>query len=54
MDFLLSHWNCILPVAGIAAALFFMREKPTDKKEDGDSTAISQKTSIDEKSFGRK
>jgi len=54
MDFLLSHWHCILPVVGIAAAFFFMREKPKDKQEDSDSSAISQKTSMDEKSFGRK
>lgn len=27
MSFLLSHWHCILPVAGIIAAVFFMRDK---------------------------
>lgn len=31
MQFLLSHWHCILPVAGIVIALFFMRDKPRDK-----------------------
>jgi hypothetical protein len=32
MNFLLSHWHCILPVAAIIVAGIFMREKP--KKED--------------------
>jgi hypothetical protein len=32
MEFLLSHWHCILPAAGIAVALLFMRGKPADKK----------------------
>ncbi|GHV11540.1 hypothetical protein FACS1894219_02840 [Clostridia bacterium] len=31
MQFLLSHWHCILPIIGIIAAGFFMREKPKDK-----------------------
>ncbi len=38
MSFLLSHWHCILPVVGIIAAVFFMRDKPSkdanNKKED--------------------
>lgn len=32
MELLLSHWHCILPVIIIAAALFFMREKPDKDK----------------------
>jgi len=31
MDFLISHWHCILPVVGIVIAVFFMRDKPKDK-----------------------
>lgn len=31
MEFLLSHWHCILPVVGIVVALFFMRDKPKNK-----------------------
>lgn len=30
MDFLISHWHCILPVVGIVIAVFFMRDKPKD------------------------
>ncbi|GHU74257.1 hypothetical protein AGMMS49992_15180 [Clostridia bacterium] len=36
MEFLLSHWHCILPIAGIAVAMLFMRDKP--KNEDNRST----------------
>lgn len=32
MGFLISHWHCILPVAGIIIAVFFMLDKPQDKK----------------------
>ncbi|MDR1619083.1 MAG: hypothetical protein LBS18_00240 [Clostridiales bacterium] len=32
MDFILSHWHCILPAIGIVAALFFMRDKKGDGK----------------------
>jgi hypothetical protein len=34
MDFLLSHWHCILPVAAVGIALFFVRKKPAGKKKD--------------------
>ena len=34
MEFLLSHWHCILPALGIGAALFFMREKPEKQNEE--------------------
>lgn len=34
MDFLISHWHCILPVVGIGIALSFMRKKPKEKKKD--------------------
>lgn len=27
MDFLLSHWHCILPVIGIIVAVFLLRDK---------------------------
>jgi hypothetical protein len=27
MQFLLSHWHCILPAVGIVAAIFLMRGK---------------------------
>jgi hypothetical protein len=30
MDFVLSHWHCILPVAGLLAAVLVMRR---NKKE---------------------
>jgi hypothetical protein len=33
MGFLLSHWHCVLPTVGIAAAMFFMRDK--DKRDKG-------------------
>lgn len=35
MDFLLSHWHCILPAAGIIAALFLMRNKSKDPQDSG-------------------
>jgi hypothetical protein len=34
MELLLSHWHCILPVIGIVVAMFFMRDKNKDKKDD--------------------
>jgi len=41
MNFLLSHWHCILPVAGIGIAFFFLREKPKEKKKDEqDNTSV--------------
>lgn len=42
MQFLLSHWHCILPVIGIGAAFFFLREKPKEKKNDHGSTGNQQ------------
>lgn len=27
MNFLVSHWHCILPVVGVLAAIFCLREK---------------------------
>jgi len=47
MQFLLSHWHCILPVVGIGVALFFMREKPKDKKNDRDYPVIPQNSDKD-------
>lgn len=41
MQFLLIHWHCILPIAFIIAALFFMRDKPGDKKPDNDTRDIA-------------
>ncbi|MDR1572509.1 MAG: hypothetical protein LBS32_08300 [Clostridiales Family XIII bacterium] len=36
MQFLISHWHCVLPALGIVAAMFFMREKPEKRgKSDG-------------------
>lgn len=35
MVFLLSHWHCILPVAGIIIAMFLMRDKSDSKKKGG-------------------
>jgi hypothetical protein len=32
MEFLFSHWHCILPAAAIIAAVLLMRDKP--KKRD--------------------
>jgi hypothetical protein len=37
MEFLLSHWHCILPIAGIAVAMLFMRDKPKDKDKQSDN-----------------
>ena len=35
MDFLLSHWHCILPAIAILAGLLLMRGKrPEEKKKD--------------------
>lgn len=31
MELFLSHWHCILPIVGIVAAMFLMREKPKDR-----------------------
>jgi hypothetical protein len=49
MQFLLSHWHCILPVVGIGIALFFMREKPKEKKmdEQNNSAVMSQQNNWD-------
>ncbi len=33
MEFLLLHWHCILPIAGIVIAVFFLHDKPKDKKD---------------------
>jgi hypothetical protein len=33
MDFLLSHWHCILPAALILVASLFMRDKPKNENE---------------------
>jgi hypothetical protein len=35
MEFLLSHWHCILPAAGIVVALLLMRDRPADKQTKG-------------------
>jgi hypothetical protein len=40
MEFLLSHWHCILPAIGIAVAMFFMRDKDKGKKDDTARDAI--------------
>lgn len=47
MQFLLSHWHCILPVLGVLAAFFFMRDKPREKKTDNDIRDITQKNNRD-------
>lgn len=49
MNFLLSHWHCILPIAGIGVAMFFMREKPKKEKQDGknDTTVTPKKSKRD-------
>jgi purine-cytosine permease-like protein len=33
MQFLLSHWHCILPVLAIVAAIFFMNRGESKKKD---------------------
>lgn len=33
MEFLLSHWHCIIPAMGIGVAFLLLREKPGVKKE---------------------
>lgn len=40
MEFLISHWHCIVPAIGIIAALFLMREKPKEKETDHDEDKI--------------
>lgn len=42
MEFLLSHWHCILPVVGIVVAFFFIRDKPKEENDDRDAAAIPQ------------
>jgi hypothetical protein len=37
LEFLLSHWHCILPIAGIAVAMLFMRDKPKGKNKQSDN-----------------
>jgi purine-cytosine permease-like protein len=37
MEFLLSHWHCILPVAVIIIALFFMNRGNEKDKDVGNS-----------------
>ncbi len=37
MEFLLSHWHCILPAAGIIAALFLMKDKKQEEKNNYDT-----------------
>lgn len=34
MNFLLSHWHCILPLATIIVAVIFMRDKTKSKKDE--------------------
>ncbi len=34
MTFLLNHWHCILPVAGLIAAAFLLRGKSDKQSED--------------------
>lgn len=40
MDFLLSHWHCILPVLGIIVAAFLMRDK-SSKNEENDNIKLN-------------
>lgn len=37
MGFILSHWHCILPIIGIAAAVFFIRDNKGGQKRDNAS-----------------
>ncbi len=30
MGFLISHWHCILPAAGMILAFFLMKDKPKE------------------------
>lgn len=39
MDFLLSHWHCILPVIGIIIAAFLLRDK-SNKNESTDNNRL--------------
>ncbi|MEM5767927.1 MAG: hypothetical protein AAGU23_06020 [Bacillota bacterium] len=43
MQVLLNHWHCILPVIGLGAAFFLMREKTAKKKEQPDHTVQPQR-----------
>jgi purine-cytosine permease-like protein len=38
LQFLLSHWHCILPVLAIVAAIFFMNRGESKKKDQNNET----------------
>lgn len=37
MQFLLSHWHCILPAAGLLVAMFFMNRSDKKNKTKNDN-----------------
>jgi hypothetical protein len=51
MQFIFSHWHCVLPIVGIAVAMIFMRDK--SKKEDKPDGARQKRISAnaDENNF---
>ena len=34
MDFLLTHWHCILPIVGIVAAILLLKDNKSDTKKE--------------------
>jgi hypothetical protein len=49
MELLLSHWHCILPVALIAVAMLFMRDKPRepDREDDRIRKSLPEKNDME-------
>ncbi|MDR1068305.1 MAG: hypothetical protein LBL36_03550 [Clostridiales Family XIII bacterium] len=39
MEFIASHWHCIVPAIGIAVALLFMRDKNKKKNDNAPEDA---------------
>jgi hypothetical protein len=50
MGFLLSHWHCLLPVAAIAAAALFMRDRSGREEKREARPEKSEPAGADEKS----
>jgi hypothetical protein len=36
MDFLVTHWHCILPLVGVVAYLFCTKKNPSEPENDAD------------------
>lgn len=44
MNFIISHWHCILPIGGILIAFFIMREKPNKNNKNIENIEKSNNT----------